>query len=173
MIGEIKGKKPRIGKEVFIAENALVVGDVEIGDYSSIWFGCVVRGDSDSIRIGENTNIQDLSVIHVDKGIPAVIGSGVTVGHRCIIHGAKIGDNVLVGMGSVILNNVEVGENSIVAAGSVLPPRKVYPPGHLIMGVPAKPVRALTPEEIEEIKRYARDYGEHRKNYLSSFKKIL
>lgn len=172
MIREINHKKPRVGKDVFIAEDAWVIGDVEIKDFSSVWFGCVIRGDSDFIKIGRNTNVQDLSVIHVDRGIPAIIGDGVTIGHRCIIHGSKISDNVLVGMGAIILNRVEVGKNSIVAAGSVLPPRKVYPAGYLIMGIPAKPVRALSEREIEEIKRYAKDYGEHRKNYISSFKKV-
>jgi carbonic anhydrase/acetyltransferase-like protein (isoleucine patch superfamily) len=162
-----KEKSPVIGKDVFIAENAVVIGDVVIGDRSSIWFGCVVRGDVNFIRIGEGTNIQDLSVLHVTKDTnPLIIGSNVTVGHRCVLHGCTIKDRCLIGIGSIILDGVEVGEDCIVAAGSLLPPNKRYPPKSLIMGSPAVIKKELSEREIEMIKDYAERYVEYSRNYL-------
>jgi carbonic anhydrase/acetyltransferase-like protein (isoleucine patch superfamily) len=162
-----KEKSPVIGKDVFIAENAVVIGDVVIGDRSSIWFGCVVRGDVNFIRIGKGTNIQDLSVLHVTKDTnPLIIGSNVTVGHRCVLHGCTIKDRCLIGIGSIILDGVEVGEDCIVAAGSLLPPNKRYPPKSLIMGSPAVIKKELSEREIEMIKDYAERYVEYSRNYL-------
>jgi len=162
-----KDKYPVIGKEVFIAESALVIGDVVIGDNSSIWFGCIVRGDVNFIRIGEGTNIQDLSVLHVTKDTnPLIIGNHVTVGHRCVLHGCTIKDRCLIGIGSIILDGVEVGEDCIVAAGSILPPNKKYPPKSLVMGFPAVVKRELSEKEIETIKDYADRYIEYSREYL-------
>ncbi len=163
-------KYPLIGKNVFIAENAIIIGDVVIGDNSSIWFGCVVRGDVNFIRIGERTNIQDLSVLHVTEGTnPLIIGNGVTVGHRCVLHGCTVKDGCLIGIGSVILDGVEVGGDSIVAAGSLLPPNKKYPPKSLIMGSPAVVKHELSDDEIERIKDYAKRYAKYSIHYLNEF----
>ncbi|MGI5901782.1 MAG: gamma carbonic anhydrase family protein [Desulfitobacteriia bacterium] len=166
MITQYKGIRPRIGKRVYIAPGAYVIGNVEIGDEASIWFNCVVRGDFDSITIGRRSNIQDLSVLHPDIGHPVIIGEDVTVGHSCVLHGCKIGNASLIGMGAVILNDAVIGENSLVGAGSLVPERKVFPPNSLILGTPAKVVRELTPEEISSILNSAQEYWKIAQEYL-------
>jgi carbonic anhydrase/acetyltransferase-like protein (isoleucine patch superfamily) len=128
------------------------VGDVTIGAESSVWFNAVLRGDVAAIRVGSRTNIQDGCVLHADLGLPCTVGDGVTVGHLAIIHGATIGDNVVVGMHAVVMNGVEVGRDSIIAVGSVVTQGTIVPPGSLVMGLPAKVKRPLTPEEIEHKK---------------------
>lgn len=151
---------PTIGKDCFIAPSADVMGKVEIGDHASIWFGCVLRGDINKIVIGENTNIQDLSMLHVVEEIPCIIGRNVTVGHKVTLHACTVEDNCLIGMDAVVLDGALIRKNSIVAAGSVVPPGKNYPEGSLIMGNPAKVVRELSSEEKEK-------YGNHYKSYIS------
>jgi carbonic anhydrase/acetyltransferase-like protein (isoleucine patch superfamily) len=148
----------KISDNAFIAPNATVIGDVAIGDNSSIWYGTVLRGDTTSIAVGDNTNIQDNSVVHPDNVIPVVIGSNVTIGHGAIIHACTIEDNVLVGMGSIILDGALVGRDSIIGAGSLIPPGKTVPSGTLVMGSPFKVVRQLTPDEIESIRTSAESY---------------
>lgn len=138
---------PQIGKECFIADTASVVGRVTLGDNVSIWYGSVLRGDIDDIEVGENTNIQDLSTLHITEGHPLKIGKNVTVGHNAVLHSCTIKNNVLVGMGAIILDDAVIGENSLVAAGSVVPPGKTYPKNSLIMGAPAKVVKEFTEEE--------------------------
>jgi len=155
-----------LGKTIFIAKSADVVGKVKLGNFISVWFQTVIRGDVDSITIGDRTNIQDGTVVHVAPGYPTVIGNGVSIGHNAIIHGCEIGDNVLVGMGAIILNGAKIGDNSIVGAGSLVTQGKVFPPNSLILGSPAKVVRALTPAEIEEIRQNADDYLETMKGYM-------
>ncbi len=162
-----RDKRPVLGEGVFIAPGAFVIGEVEIGDGSSIWFNTVVRGDVNYIRIGKNTNIQDLSMVHVTTAkYPTFIGDNVTVGHRVMLHGCTIDNNCLIGMGAIILDGVRVGENSIVAAGSLLTQNKEFPPGVLIMGAPARVKRELTREEIEEIARLAEHYRRLASSYL-------
>lgn len=147
-----KGIQPKLGEGVFIAPTALVVGDVQIGDGSSVWFGAVVRGDMHWIRIGRETNIQDLCVLHVTTGRhPLTVGSEVTVGHRVVLHGCTVGDRVLVGMGSVLLDGCVIGDESIVAAGSLVPEGAVFPPRSVLMGAPAKRVREATDADIARI----------------------
>ncbi len=159
MIESFKGIRPRIGRDVFVAPSAWIIGDVELGDRSSVWHGAVVRGDVCRIRIGELSNIQDLCVCHVTTGGPElVIGSGVTVGHRAILHSCVVEDTCLIGMGSVILDGVRVGRGSIVAAGSVLLPGTVVPPCSLVAGVPAKVKRELDGTEAERLARSAEAY---------------
>lgn len=149
MIINYKGITPSISENVYIAPGVSVIGKVEIGKYSSIWFNSVLRGDIDSITIGERTNIQDLTVIHPNPGAPVTIEDDVTVGHSCVLHGCTIKKGSLIGLGSMILNNSEIGENCFVGAGSLIPEGKIFPPNSLIFGSPAKVVRELTAEEIE------------------------
>jgi len=150
---------PKIHESVLIAEGAHIIGDVEIGQDSSIWFNTVVRGDVNYIRIGERTNIQDLTMVHVTyKKYPTFIGNDISIGHSAVIHGCTIKDFVVVGMGAKILDNALVNSNSFVAAGSVVKEKFVVPEGTLVAGVPAKIVRDLRPEELEKIKQNAKNY---------------
>ncbi len=152
-------KKPMIKPSVFLADGCRVIGDVSIGDNSSLWFNVVCRADVNSIKIGSRTNIQDNSMIHVNhKGPKVFIGNSVTVGHQVILHGCKVKDQSLIGMGSCLLDGVVVGEKSIVAAGSLLTPNKVFPSGVLIKGRPASVFRELTDDEMERIINYAADH---------------
>jgi carbonic anhydrase/acetyltransferase-like protein (isoleucine patch superfamily) len=155
-----------LGKTIFIAKSADVVGKVKLGNFISVWFQAVIRGDVDSITIGDRTNIQDGTVVHVAPGYPTVIGSGVSIGHNAIIHGCEIGDNVLIGMGAIILNGAKIGDNSIVGAGSLVTQGKVFPPNSLIMGSPAKVARELKPEEIQSIRDNAEEYLDTMKGYM-------
>lgn len=155
-----------LGKTIFIAKSADVVGKVKLGNFISVWFQAVIRGDVDSITIGDRTNIQDGTVVHVAPGYPTVIGEGVSIGHNAIIHGCEIGDNVLIGMGAIILNGAKIGDNSIVGAGSLVTQGKVFPPNSLIMGSPAKVARALKPEEIQSIRDNAEEYLDTMKGYM-------
>jgi carbonic anhydrase/acetyltransferase-like protein (isoleucine patch superfamily) len=140
--------RPRIGRDVFIAPNATIIGDVEIADEASIWFGAVLRGDVGPIRVGPRSNVQDLVCIHMTGGVSLTdIGADVTVGHGAILHGCKVGDRALVGMGSVIMDNAEIGEGSVVAAGSVVAPKTIFPPRSLIRGAPARLVREVNATE--------------------------
>jgi carbonic anhydrase/acetyltransferase-like protein (isoleucine patch superfamily) len=150
---------PKIHESVLIAEGAFIIGDVEIGKDSSIWFNTVVRGDVNYIRIGERTNIQDLTMVHVTyKKFPAFIGNDVSIGHSAVIHGCYINDNAVIGMGAKILDGASVNSFSIVAAGSVVKERFAVPEGTLAAGIPAKIVRDLKPKDIEKIKQNAKNY---------------
>ncbi len=170
MIKNFKDLKPKIGERVFIAENATVIGDVEIGDDSSIWFGVHMRGDVNYIKIGKCTSIQDGSVIHVTRITdPTEVGNYVTVGHAVKLHGCTIKDNCLIGIGAIILDGAVINENSIVAAGTLVPPRKEFPPGVLIMGFPAKVVRELSEEEIKGLREHAERYVAYKDEYLKYF----
>lgn len=166
MIRAYKGVNPKIDKSVLIADGAHIIGDVVIGKNSSIWFNCVVRGDVNYIRIGEYTNIQDGSILHVNHlDYFLQVGSYVTAGHNCILHGCVIDDNVLVGMGAILLDNCKVGSNSLIAAGTVVKENFVIPQGVLVAGVPGKIIRDLTPKEIEDIHTSALNYAEYAKEY--------
>ncbi len=158
---------PEIKEDVFIAPNAYIIGDVKIEEKSSIWFGTVVRGDVNYIRIGKKTNIQDLTMVHVTTAkYPTEIGDCVTIGHRAMIHGCIIGNYCLIGMGTIIMDGVKISDNTIVAAGALIPPGKSFPEGVLIKGYPAQIARELTEEEIEEIKRLAEHYYNISRNYM-------
>ncbi|MSP33514.1 MAG: gamma carbonic anhydrase family protein [Rickettsiales bacterium] len=166
-----RGILPTIDSSAFIAPNAIITGDTKIGKNSSIWFGCVVRGDVECIRIGDNTNIQDNTIIHVtranhaanktgDKGAPAIIGNNVTVGHAAIIHACIIDDNAFIGMGAIVMDMAHVEEYGMLAAGAVLTPGKVIKTGQLWVGSPAKYFRNLTEIEKNYIKISADNYAE-------------
>ena len=148
MIKEFEGNIPRIDESTYISESVDIIGDVTIEENANIWFGTRLRGDMNKIVIGKNTNIQENTVVHVDKNCPCLIGKDVTIGHGAIIHGCEICDNVLVGMGSIILNNAKIGKNTIIGAGSLITQGKVFPEGVLILGNPAKVVRELSEAEI-------------------------
>ncbi len=169
VIKPYRGVFPKIHPTVYLSENVYVIGDVEIGEDSSVWFGSVIRGDVNYIRIGRRTNIQDNSVVHVTHEThPTVVGDNVTVGHRVILHGCTLGNNILVGMGAVIMDGVEIEDYVIVGAGALIPPGKKIPSGVLVIGVPAKVVRDLKPEEIKLIEESAENYVRYKNEYLSS-----
>ena len=134
-----------VDPSAWIAPNAVVVGDVTLGAWSSVWYGCVLRGDLEPVRIGEQTNIQDLTLVHVDRGMPAVVGDRVTIGHRCVIHGCDVGDDAVVGMGAVLLSGSRVGAGALVAAGAVVREGFEVPPGTVAAGVPARIRGEVTP----------------------------
>lgn len=146
--------------DAFVASGATIVGRVRVRAQASVWYGSVVRGDSETIEIGERTNLQDGCVVHADPGFPAVLGSGVTVGHRAVIHGCRVDDDVLVGMGAVLMNGVRVGRGSVIAAGAVVTQHTEIPEGSLVAGVPAKVLRPVGDAEREMIARGARHYVE-------------
>lgn len=152
------GNTPKLIGEVFIAESANVIGKVIIHEHGNIWFNSVLRGDVNQIEIGEGTNIQDLTMVHVCEDSPVYIGKHVTIGHSCIIHGCTIQDNVLVGMGTTILDGAIIGKNCIIGANSLITKGKVFEEGTLILGSPAKVVRKLTEEEIQSIELSAQSY---------------
>lgn len=167
MIRNFQEKQPKIHDSVFVAETAVVIGDVEIGKDSSVWYGCILRGDVNFIRIGERTNIQDASVIHVSSGThPTVLEDEITVGHRVTLHGCYVESGCLIGINSVILDGARIGKNSLVAAGSLVTPNTQIPEGSLVMGSPAKVKRALTDEEIKDLEKFWRNYVEYRRIYL-------
>ncbi len=164
---------PKIGEKTWIAENAMIIGCCEIGKDSSVWFGSVVRGDVNYIKIGDRSNIQDLSIIHVmhvpkgsDDGYPTIIGDDVTVGHSVTLHGCKIGNGCLIGMSAILMNGCEIGEESMVAAGSIVTQNKKFPPRSMIMGTPAKVIRQLNEDEIANIYKSAQDYVSYKNDYL-------
>ncbi|HDK26959.1 MAG TPA: gamma carbonic anhydrase family protein [Candidatus Atribacteria bacterium] len=165
MILNFQGKKPIIDEKSFIAENATIIGEVIIKEYASIWYNAVLRGDIASIIIGENTSIQDGSIVHCDIGISTVVGNNVTVGHNAVLHACRIGDNSLIGMGAVVLNKAEIGEGVIIGAGAIVTPRTKIPSYTMAMGIPAKVVRNLTEEEIEGLRNHAMGYVELMKKY--------
>ncbi len=166
MIIEFLGNYPQISEKAFCAPNATLIGSATVLEDASIWFSACVRADNEKIHIGKGTNIQDLTIIHVDDTTPVWIGNYVTIGHSCIIHGAYIEDNVLVGMGSIVMDGAKIGKNTVIGAGSLIPMGKEYPEGVLVMGRPAKIVRELTAEEIEGITKSAQGYIEKSKKYM-------
>jgi len=155
-----KGRFPKLAPTALVLPGADVIGDVEIGEEASVWFGTVVRGDVNFIRIGDGTNVQDRCVVHVtvDKH-PTVIGDRVTVGHGAILHGCRVEDACLIGIGAIVLDAAVIGHHSLVAAGSLVTPRTVVPPGSLVMGSPAAVKRALAKDEMENLEESARRYG--------------
>lgn len=166
MILDFNGIKPRVDESCYISDSVDIIGDATIEKDSNIWFGTKVRADMNKIVIGQNTNIQENSVIHVDLSSPTIIGDNVTIGHGAIIHGCNIENNVLVGMGSIILNDAKIAKNTIIGAGSLITQGKVFPEGVLILGNPAKVIRSLTEDEIKSIKRSADTYVALSKKYI-------
>ena len=160
MLHSLGSRCPSIDSTAFVAENATLVGEVSVGPDASIWYGAVLRADLATIQVGAGSNIQDNSVLHLDEGMPCLIGEGVTVGHGAILHGCTVEDNCLIGMGAIVLNGAVIGRDSMVGAGALITQNTVIPAGSLVLGSPAKVKRMLTPEEVESIRRSAREYQE-------------
>jgi carbonic anhydrase/acetyltransferase-like protein (isoleucine patch superfamily) len=169
---ELDGVAPQLGADAWVAESAQVMGAVDIGDKASVWFGATVRGDTETIRIGARSNIQDGSVLHADDGMPLEIGADVTVGHMVMLHGCTIGDGSLIGIGAVVLNGARIGKGCLVGAGSLVTEGKTFPDGSMIMGTPAKVVRELTPEQQAGLLRSAAHYVANAERYTRGLKKI-
>lgn len=167
LIKPYKGIMPKIHETVFMVENAVVIGDTEIGEYSSLWFNAVVRGDVNYIRIGDRTNVQDNSVLHVtNKTCPLIIGDDITIGHSVTLHGCTVEDRCLIGMGAIVLDNAVIGAGSLVAAGTLVPEGMRIEPGSLVMGLPAKVVRKLDKKESEKITQSAVNYMGYARDYM-------
>lgn len=164
-------KKPVLGKNVYIAEGAVVRGDVTIGDDSSVWFNAVIRADRQPVAIGSGTNVQDNCVIHVESGAGVTIGDNVTIGHNAVVHGCTIGDNSLIGMGAVVMNHAVIGKNCIVGACALVPQGMNIPDNSLVMGIPAAFVRTLRPEEIQANIANAKHYVDEAAEYKAEDEK--
>jgi len=171
-IYQLDDHTPDIHDSAWIADTAQVMGAVSLHANTSVWFNAVIRGDTETITIGEGSNIQDLAVIHADNGLPVVVGKHVTVGHQVMLHGCTIGDESLIGIAAVVLNGARIGKNCVVGAGSVVTEGKEFPDGSLIMGTPAKVVRELTPEQIEGLRNSAKHYMNNALRFQNGLKKI-
>jgi carbonic anhydrase/acetyltransferase-like protein (isoleucine patch superfamily) len=169
---EVDGKTPQVDSTAWIADSAQVMGHVTLGPDASVWFGCVLRGDTESMTIGEGSNIQDLTVMHADHGLPLTIGKHVTVGHKVMLHGCTIGDESLIGIGAIVLNGARIGKNCLVGAGSLVTEGKEFPDGSMIMGTPAKVVRELTPQQIEGLRLSAQHYIDNARMFRATLKKL-
>ena len=163
---------PSIHPTAWVADSAQVIGQVVLEENVSVWFGVILRGDNDLISIGKGSNIQENSVLHIDRGHPLVLGENVTIGHQVMLHGCTIGDNSLVGIGAVVLNDARIGKNCLVGAGSLVTEGKEFPDGSLIMGSPAKAVRQMSPEQIEGLKTFGQHYIENSARYKKGLKKL-
>jgi carbonic anhydrase/acetyltransferase-like protein (isoleucine patch superfamily) len=171
-IYELDGQAPTVAETAWVADSAQVMGDVRLAAGASVWFGAVLRGDTEPIVIGEGSNIQDGSVLHTDKHLPLTIGRHVTVGHQVMLHGCTIGDESLIGIGAIVLNGVKIGKNCLVGAGSLVTEGKEFPDGSMILGSPARVVKSLSPEQIEGLRRSASHYMENADRYRQGLKKI-
>ncbi|MFZ4285026.1 gamma carbonic anhydrase family protein [Variovorax sp. HJSM1_2] len=168
----LDGTAPQIAPTAWVADSAEVMGTVTLEEGSSLWFGVVARGDSDHITVGRGSNVQDLSVLHADHGVPLVIGENVTIGHKVMLHGCTIGDESLIGIGAIVLNGAKIGKNCLVGAGALVTEGKEFPDGSMILGSPAKVVRQLTPEQIAGLRRSAEHYQENARRFRAGLKKI-
>ncbi len=169
---ELDGIAPQVHESAWVADSAQVMGQVSLAEDASVWFGAVVRGDTEHIRVGRRSNIQDASVLHADRGMPLTIGNDVTVGHQVMLHGCTIGDGSLIGIQAVVLNGARIGRNCLVGAGSLVTEGKEFPDGSMILGSPAKVVRQLTPEQIEGLQRSAQGYRDNARRFRAGLRKI-
>ena len=169
---EVDGKSPQVHSTAWVADSAEVMGNVHLGADASVWFGCVLRGDSDSLTIGEGSNVQDLSVLHADPGSPLTLGRHVTIGHKVMLHGCTVGDESLIGIGAIVLNGAKIGRNCLVGAGALVTEGKEFPDGSMIVGAPARAVRQLTPEQIAGLRRSAQHYIDNARRFRATLKKL-
>ena len=163
---------PQVHPSAFVADSAQVIGEVSLAEDCSVWYGAVIRGDSDHISVGAGSNIQDACVLHADQGFPLTIGEHVTVGHQVMLHGCTIGDETLIGIGAVVLNGARIGRNCLVGARSLVTEGREFPDGSLILGSPAKVVRQLTPEQIETLRRSAVNYIDNARRHRTGLKPL-
>lgn len=169
---ELDGVAPQMAESAWVADSAQVMGNVHLHEEASVWFGAVLRGDTETITVGKGSNVQDGTVMHADHGFPLVVGERVTIGHQVMLHGCTIGDESLIGIGATVLNGAKIGKHCLVGARSLVTEGKEFPDGSLIMGSPAKVVRQLTPEQIEGLRRSAAHYVENAQRYRKGLKKI-
>lgn len=168
----IAGQQPQLGEGSWVAPSADVIGDAHLGPGASVWFGAVIRADNTPIIVGAGSNVQEGAMLHSDPGAPLTVGAEVTVGHHAILHGCTIGDRVLIGMGATVLNRAVIGEDSLVGAGALVTEGKSFPPGSLIVGAPARVVRALRAEEIAGLRLSAAHYRERARNYAEGMQRV-
>ncbi|HEX6363795.1 MAG TPA: gamma carbonic anhydrase family protein [Albitalea sp.] len=170
---QLDDKKPQLAEGAWVAASATVIGDVRLGREVTVWFGSVIRGDSDTIAIGDRSNVQDGAVLHADPGFPLTLGENVSVGHQVMLHGCTIGDGSLIGIQSVVLNGARIGRNCLVGAGSLVTEGKEFPDGSMILGSPAKAVRQLTAEQIAGMQRIAAGYVEKGARYRAGLEVVV
>ncbi len=171
-IYKLDGKAPDVAASAWVADSAQVIGDVVLAAGVSIWFGTVIRGDSEKICIGAGSNVQDASVLHADPGVPLTLGENVSVGHQVMLHGCTVGDGTLIGIGSIILNRAKIGRNCLVGAGSLVTEGKEFPDGSMILGRPAKVVRELSAEEISGLQRIAQHYQDNAIRFRTGLSRV-
>ena len=164
--------QPAVAATAWVADSAQVIGNVTLGDHTSVWFGVVIRGDTSTISVGKGSNVQDNSVLHADHGMPLVIGEGVTVGHQVMLHGCTVGNNCLIGIGAIVLNGAKIGNNCLVGAGALVTEGKEFSDGSMIIGSPAKAVRMLSPEQIQGLKMSAESYIANARRYKTGLKQL-
>ena len=169
---QLGDETPRIADSAWVADSAQVIGRVELAEGASVWFGAVLRGDNEPIRIGKGSNVQDGTLIHTDPGFPVTLGQNVSIGHQVMLHGCTVGDGSLVGIQAVVMNGAKIGRNCLVGAGSLVTEGKEFPDGSLILGRPAKVARPLTPEQIESQQRSAEHYVENARRLRADLKKL-
>jgi carbonic anhydrase/acetyltransferase-like protein (isoleucine patch superfamily) len=169
---ELDNTAPQIAETAWVADSAQVMGAVSLADDVSVWFGCVIRGDTEHITVGEGSNIQDASVLHADHGFPLTIGQRVTVGHQVMLHGCTIGDESLIGIGAIVLNGARIGRHCLVGAGALVTEGKSFPDGSMIIGSPAKAVKQLTAEQIEGLRLSAQHYIDNARRFRDGLHKI-
>jgi carbonic anhydrase/acetyltransferase-like protein (isoleucine patch superfamily) len=163
---------PKLADSAWVADSAEVIGHVELGDNASIWFGAILRGDTELLRVGTGSNVQEGSVLHADRGFPTTLGENVTVGHQAMLHGCTVGDGSLIGIKAVVLNGARIGKHCLVGAGALVTEGKEFPDGSMIIGSPAKVVRQLTAEQIEGLRQSAAHYVENARRFRNGLKKI-
>ena len=172
MIWQIDGIAPQVDPDAWVAPDAQVIGRVRLGAGASVWFGAVLRGDNEWISVGACTNVQENSTLHTDLGFPLTIGAGCTIGHKAILHGCTIKDDVLIGMGATVMNGATVGAGSLIGAGALVPEGRVIPPGSLVMGMPGKVVRPLTGDEIAGLRASADSYAANARRFAAGLREV-
>jgi len=169
MIYQLEERRVRAEGDYWVADSATVLGSVLLKHNTSVWFGAVIRGDREPIVVGDHSNVQDLAVLHTDPGYPLTLGSYVTVGHKALLHGCTVGDHSLIGINAIVLNGAKIGKHCLIGAGALIPEGREIPDGSLVMGVPGKVVRALTPEQMAHVTKLAENYVANFKRYKHDF----
>ena len=169
---QLDDQRPQLGAGAWVADSAQLIGQVELGEDASVWFGAILRGDAERLRVGRGSNVQDGSVLHADPGFPLILGEHVSIGHQVMLHGCSVGDGTLIGIQAVVLNGAKIGRHCLVGAGALITEGKEFPDGSMILGAPAKVVRLLTAEQVAGLQRIAEHYVENAKRFRAGLKKI-